>query len=254
MNKKRISWIGLLLSLLFLLLLAGGWELGARWYDKRFIIPTPTDVALKLWDLQQVLITVHLPATLWVILLGLAISIVLGVLVATFMSMSRLIDQTLYPLLIGSQTIPIIALAPIFMVIFGYTTTSKLVVTVLITFFPITVSTLDGLRSASREYRDLLRTMGASSRQIFTKVQVPAALPYFFSGMKVAVTLSVIGAAIAEWLGSPAGLGYFSRRMMQQYDAAAVFAPIVVLSLVGIGLFVCVVCIEKIALRWRRNQ
>ena len=118
-------------------------------------------------------------------------------------------------------------------------------VTVLITFFPITVNTFDGLSSGKKETEELFLTMGATKKDIFFKYSVPTALPHFFSGLKVAVTLSVIGAAIGEWLGAQAGLGYFSRRMMTQFDGAAVFAPIFVLSLVGIVLFVCVTSIEN---------
>jgi putative hydroxymethylpyrimidine transport system permease protein len=126
------------------------------------------------------------------------------------------------------------------------------VVTVLITFFPITVSTFDGFRSSSKELKELLLTMGAGKKDIFMKLNVPSALPYFFSGLKVAVTLSVIGAAIGEWLGAQAGLGYFSRRMMTQFDGAGVFAPIVLLSVIGICLFLLVNLLEKYVLKWRK--
>jgi len=167
------------------------------------------------------------------------------------MSMSKALEQTFYPLLITSQTIPIIALAPIFVLWFGYTIWSKIIVTIIITFFPITVSTFDGFRSTNKDLKELFQSIGASRRQIFFKLEVPSALPSFFSGLKVAVPMSVIGAAIGEWLGAQAGLGYFSRRMMTQFDGAAVFAPIVLLSFIGILLFIVVVLIEKYILNWR---
>ncbi|MFB4162402.1 ABC transporter permease [Alteribacillus sp. JSM 102045] len=231
------------------------WEISARLYDQAYILPSPTEILLKLWELRDVLFLVHLPATVQIILMGLAISIFCGAGLAIWMNQSRVIERSIFPLLITSQTIPIIALAPIFVLWFGYSIWSKVAVTVLITFFPITVSTFDGLRSANKEMEDLLKTMGASSKQIFLKVKVPSALPYVYSGMKVAVTMSVIGAAIGEWLGANAGLGYFSRRMMTQMDGAGVFAPIFLLSLLGILLFLAIKLLEKITTKkWRAKS
>ncbi len=219
-----------------------------------FILPSPVGIMEKLWELKDVLFFEHLPATLSIIIIGLVISIILGVGLAVWMNMSKVAERAFYPILISSQMIPIIALAPIFVLWFGYTIWSKVVVTVLITFFPITVSTFDGLRSSSKELKELLLTMGASKKDIFFKLNVPSALPYFYSGLKVAVTLSVIGAAIGEWLGAQAGLGYFSRRMMTQFDGAGVFAPIVLLSAVGILLFLLAIWFEKKSLKWRKTE
>jgi len=239
------------LTLAFLLLIA--WEIGARRYDKAYILPSPSEIIFKLWDLRDVLFFVHLPATLQIVVIGLSISIIFGGGLAILMNRSSIAERTFFPLVVASQTIPIIALAPIFVLWFGYSIWSKVVVTVLITFFPITVSTFDGLRSTSKELHDLMRTMGASKIQVFFKLQVPSALPYFFSGLKVAVTLSVIGAAIGEWLGASKGLGYFSRRMMTQMDGAGVFAPIVLLSIMGIVLFLLVKMFERISTKWRNE-
>ena len=124
--------------------------------------------------------------------------------------------------MIASQTIPTTALAPLFVMWFGYTIWSKVLVTVLITFFPIAVTLFDGLRSAKTDMIDLMRTFGANDYEIFFKLKLPAALPHFFSAMKMAIPMSIIGAAIGEWLGATAGLGYFSRRMMTQLDGAGV--------------------------------
>src|SRR5690625_1688493 len=232
----------------FILLL---WEVTARVVDKLFLLPSPQGIVVKLWELKSYLIVNHLPVTLIVILLGLGISVVLGVGLAVAMNRSTLLERTFYPILITSQTIPIIALAPIFVLWFGYSIWSKVVVTIIITFFPITVSTFDGFRSTNYQLKELLQSMGANKRQIFFKLEVPSALPSFFSGMKVAVPMSVIGAAIGEWLGAQAGLGYFSRRMMSQFDGVGVFAPIVILSLIGILLFAIVVFLEKLFMKWR---
>ncbi|WP_416151185.1 ABC transporter permease [Salipaludibacillus sp. HK11] len=240
-------------SVIVVLFLLFAWEIGARLYNKAFILPSPTGITVKLWELREVLLIVHLPATFQIVVVGLMVSMIVGGALAIFMNRYAFAERTFFPLVIASQTIPIIALAPIFVLWFGYSIWSKVAVTVLITFFPITVSTFDGLRSTSKELIDLMRTMGASKTQIFFKLQVPSALPYFYSGLKVAVTLSVIGAAIGEWLGASKGLGYFSRRMMTQMDGAGVFAPIVLLSIMGILLFLLVKMCEKISTKWREQ-
>lgn len=246
--KKYIPATLLILVLLF------SWELGARWVNTSFILPSPSDIVSKLWELREILFLHHMPITLLVISLGLVISLVLGITLAVLMNASKVLEQAVYPILITSQTIPIIALAPIFVLWFGYSIWSKVVVTVIITFFPITVSTFDGFKSTSKAYKELILAMGGNKRDLFFKLEVPSALPSFFSGLKVAVPLSVIGAAIGEWLGAQAGLGYFSRRMMTQFDGAGVFAPIVILSVIGIILFSTVVILEKIILKWGRQN
>ncbi|WP_186429831.1 ABC transporter permease [Clostridium sp. BSD9I1] len=212
------------------------WEIIARYINAMFILPSPTKVLMKTWELREPLFLVHLPATMLVTFIGLLISIVLGVMLAIAMSLNKRIEEAIYPILVITQTIPITALAPIFVLWFGYSIWSKVVVTILITFFPIVVNTYDGFRSTKREMEELLVTFGASKKEIFIKLKFPHALPYFFSALKIAVPLSVIGAAIGEWLGAQSGLGYFSKRMMTQLDGAAVFAPIMILSLVAIVL------------------
>ena len=250
--KRLVSQYGG--SLLLIAAFLAFWETGARLYDRSFILPAPTAIAVRLYELFDVLMLVHLPATLAVILTGLLISTLFGVGLAVWMTMSPTAERTFYPIIIASQTIPIIALAPIFVLWFGYSMWSKVAVTVLITFFPITVNTFDGIRQVNRDMQDLLKTMGASKRQMFMKLTVPASLPAFYSGLKVAVTLSVIGAAIGEWLGASRGLGYFSRRMMTQMDGAGVFAPIVLLSLLGILLFLAVKVLEYYTLKGRTSS
>ncbi|MFN7249746.1 MAG: ABC transporter permease [Anaerobacillus sp.] len=250
MKHVKHSIAPFLLVLIFLI----GWQVLAMLVGMTFILPTPIQVALKLWELKEVLLLVHLPATVLIIVTGLTISIILGVGIAIWMYLSKTIEKAFYPIIVASQTIPIIALAPIFVLWFGYSIWSKVAVTLIITFFPITVSTFDGLRSTNKDLKELLLTMGASKRDIFLKLNVPTALPFFYSGLKVAVTLSVIGAAIGEWLGAQSGLGYFSRRMMTQFDGAGVFAPIVLLSAIGIALFLFVVLLEKITLHWRKIE
>lgn len=246
---KKYMYSTLLISIIIIL-----WEGIARLVDISFIIPSPTQVGFKLFELREILFIKHAPITLSIIGIGLTISLILGITIAVAMHYSKVIEQALYPLLITSQTIPIIALAPIFVLWFGYSIWSKVMVTIVITFFPIAISTFDGLRATDKDLRELFQTFGLTKKQIFFKLEVPSALPSFFSGLKVAVPMSVIGAAIGEWLGAQSGLGYFSRRMMTQFDGAGVFAPIVILSAIGIILFMIVLFIEKYFLKWRKTE
>lgn len=246
MKKYKSS---IIVSIVFFII----WEALARYIDAMYILPSPTRIVEKIWLLREPLFLVHLPSTLLVTFIGLAISIVLGVGLAIAMSLNEKIEKAIYPIVVVTQTIPITALAPIFVLWFGYSIWSKVVVTILITFFPITVNLYDGLRSTKREMEELLITYGASKRDIFIKLKFPSALPYFFSALKIAVPLSVIGAAISEWLGSQSGLGYFSKRMMTQLDGAAVFAPIVILSLAAVILVFIINLLENKIIKWRNE-
>ena len=242
---------GNLPALIFLFVLLLLWQLGAMEVNAAYILPTPIQILQRLWELRLPLFTVHLPATVLVTGVGLLISLALGLGLAVVMDWSPLLQKCLYPVVVASQTIPTTAIAPLFVLWFGYGIWSKVLVTVLITFFPITITVYDGLRAAKTEMAELLLTYGATKRDIFWKIKVPCALPYFFSAIKMAVPMSVIGAAIGEWLGAQSGLGYFSRRMMTQLDGAGVFAPIVLLSAAAMLAVAVVGLIERKAVKWR---
>lgn len=244
-------WKTQLPSLLFLFGLLLLWQLGAQKMDAAYILPSPTQILQSLWELRAPLFLVHLPFTMTITFLGLLISLALGLLLAIAMDASDLLRRMLYPVVVVSQTIPTTALAPLFVLWFGYGIWSKVFVCVLITFFPIAITVYDGLRSANTEMSELLTTYGATKRDLFFKIKVPCALPYFFSALKMALPVSIIGAAIGEWLGSKAGLGYFSRRMMTQLNGAGVFAPIVLLSAVAILLVALLSAVERRLVRWR---
>ena len=248
MKKQRNANLPAAILVLALLML---WQLGGMKMNAAYILPTPVQVVVRLWELRGPLFTAHLPATMQVVFVGLAISIVLGMGLAILMDLSPMAEKALYPLIIASQTIPTTALAPLFVLWFGYTMWSKVLVTVLMTFFPIAITVFDGFKSVKSEMTELMTTFGASKRQIFWKLKLPAVLPYFFSAIKMAVPLSIIGAAIGEWLGAKSGLGYFSRRMMTQLDGAGVFAPILLLSVVAMILTGIVSVLEKRIVTWR---
>lgn len=247
MKNRNANLPALLLAFVLLII----WQAGAMGMDAAYILPSPTQVLVRLWELREPLFTAHLPATLLCTGIGLVISVVLGVLLAILMDASPVAEKTLYPVIVASQTIPTTALAPLFVLWFGYTIWSEVLVTVLITFFPITITVFDGFRSAKTDMIDLLRSFGAGKKEIFVKLKIPASLPYFFSAIKMAIPLSIIGAAIGEWLGADAGLGYFSRRMMTQLDGAGVFAPIVLLSVVAMVAVALVSWLEKKVITWR---
>ena len=237
------------LILVFVLLM--GWQLGAMRMDAAYILPSPTQILARLWELRGPLFTAHLPATMEVTAIGLAISIVFGLALAILMDARPGVQRAIYPIVIASQTIPTTALAPLFVLWFGYTIWSKVLVTVLITFSPLTITVYDGLQSVKIEMIELMTTFGAGKRDIFLKLKLPATLPYFFSALKMAIPMSIIGAAIGEWLGAQSGLGYFSRRMLTQLDGAGVFAPIVLLSVVAMLLVAVISAVEKKVIRWR---
>ena len=246
-NRAKANLPAAILMLCLLMI----WQGAAMGVDAAYILPSPVQVVQKLGELRVPLFTAHLPATMEVVGVGLVISIVLGLGLAILMDVSPVAEKALYPIVIASQTIPTTALAPLFVLWFGYTMWSKVLVAVLMTFFPITITVFDGFRSVKTEMIELMQTFGASKSQIFLKLKLPAVLPYFFSAIKMAVPLSIIGAAIGEWLGAQSGLGYFSRRMMTQLDGAGVFAPIVLLSAAAMLAVAVVGLIERKAVKWR---
>ena len=239
--------------MILVLILLMAWQLGAMNMNAAYILPSPVQIIKKLWELREPLFAVHLPATMSVTAIGLIISIVLGLFLAVIMDISPIVRKALYPVIIASQTIPTTAIAPLFVLWFGYGLWSKVLVTILITFFPITITVYDGFQSTKREMEELLLSFGASKKDIFMKLKIPAALPYAFSAIKMAIPLSIIGAAIGEWLGAQSGLGYFSRRMMTQLDGAGVFAPIVLLSAVAMVIVALISIVERLCVRWRRE-
>lgn len=244
---KHISSAVLVAALLF------GWQAAAMGIDAAYILPSPVQILVRLWELKEPLFLEHLPATMGVTVLGLCISVVLGLALAVAMDLSPKLENAFYPVIVASQTIPTTAIAPLFILWFGYGIWSKVLVTILMTFFPIAITVFDGLKGTKREMEELLLTYGATKKDIFLKLKLPTALPHFFSAIKMAVPMSVIGAAIAEWLGAQSGLGYFSKRMMTQLDGAGVFAPVVLLSAAAMAVVGIITLIEKKVITWRKE-
>jgi ABC-type nitrate/sulfonate/bicarbonate transport system permease component len=234
----------------------GAWELAARWdlladalSIQPFLIPAPSDIAEALWDDRELLAEDGW-VTLKEVVLGFALAVAAGVLFAVPLHLSETLRRALYPLLVASQTIPIIVIAPILVVWFGFGIGPKLVIIALICFFPITVNTLDGLRAVDPDLTKLMRTLDASRWQTFLRVEAPTALPYFFSGAKVAVAVAVIGAVFGEWAGSDAGLGHLMLQASAQLLTARLFAAVVVLSAFAICLFWLLSALERRVAWW----
>lgn len=248
--KKRVeNYVPFIMLLLLILAL---WESAVRLrLIPSFILPAPTSIWKALIEHRKLLFQVHLIATLQEVLLGFVMSVVCGALLGIGMFMFRPLEKAVYPLLIISQTIPLIALSPIFIMWFGYTLWSKVAVVFLTAFFPVVVSTYDGLLTGGQAYKELLLTMGASRTQLLLKTQIPLALPSFFSGLKLSIVYSVIGATIGEWLGGSKGLGYFSRRMAGNMQSDEMFAAVFLLSALGVLLFLTITLIEQILLKKR---
>ena len=243
-----------------LLLLLGAWELAARWGVladalslKSYLVPAPTDIASSLWSDRSLLAT-NAWVTLREVVGGLAIAVAAGFALALLLHLSPALRRAIYPLLVASQTVPIIAIAPILVVWFGFGIGPKLAIIALVCFFPVTVNTLDGLRSADPEVAKLMRTLDASRLQTLARAEVPAAMPYFLSGARIAVAVAVIGAVFGEWSGSDSGLGHLILVSNGVLDTARVFAAIVVLSAMAIGLFVLVGMLERRLAWWGRRD
>ena len=239
-----------------LLALLGAWELAARWGVladalslQPYLVPAPSDIASSLWT-DRSLLASNAWVTLREVAGGLAVAIAVGFALALILHLSATLRRAVYPLLVASQTVPIIAIAPILVVWFGFGIGPKLAIIALVCFFPVTVNTLDGLRSADPELAKLMRTLDASRLQTLCRAEVPAALPYFLSGTRIAVAVGVIGAVFGEWSGSDAGLGHLILVSNGVLDTARVFAAVVVLSAMAIALFALVAAAERRIAWW----
>lgn len=236
---------------LFAVVLAG-WEIAVRAFGIPFyILPAPSRIAGVLVA-DRALLLGEAAVTLGEVMVGFAIAFIVGVMLALAIFSSRTVERAVYPLVIASQTVPVFAIAPLLVVWFGYGMLSKVVMAALIVFFPIVVNTVDGLRAADPDIVNLLKVLGARPAQIVRRVRVPAALPFVFSGTRIAIATSVIGAIIGEWVGSTRGLGYLMIHANAQLHVDLVFAVIVYLSVMATALFWTVSLVEWTALPWRR--
>ena len=243
---RVIEWLPAIFMAVALVVL---WEVLVAVLDvQRWLLPAPSVIFAELFESPGFLLG-HAGVTLSEILIGFTVSIALAVVIASGIIWSRTVERSIYPIIIASQTIPIITLAPLLIIWVGTDIMSKVIVIVLFTFFPIVISLVTGLRSVEQEMVDMFRTLGASPWQIFYKLMLPTSLPNFFAGLKVGAVVSVIGAVIGEWFGASSGLGWLMKIAGGQFQTAKVFAAIVVLSILAMLLFAVVVAVEKWSLR-----
>jgi NitT/TauT family transport system permease protein/putative hydroxymethylpyrimidine transport system permease protein len=241
---------------LIVLALLGVWEVAAR-LDviahalriEPFLVPAPSDIAQSLWT-DRSLLADNAWVTVQEVLAGFALSVVAGVGFAVLLHLSPTIRRAFYPLLVASQTVPIVVVAPILVVWLGFGIGPKLAIIALICFFPITVNTLDGLGSVDPDLVKMMRTLDANRRQTLTRVEGPTALPYLFSGAKIAVAVAVIGAVFGEWAGSTSGLGHLIQQASAQLQTARTFAAVAVLSALAIALFASLSALERKVAWW----
>jgi putative hydroxymethylpyrimidine transport system permease protein len=246
-----------LLPTLLLAGLIGAWQIAAETgaiadalHLEPVLVPSPSEIAESLWESRS-LLAENAWVTLREVLIGFGGALVVGVGFAVAMHLSETLRLAFHPLVVASQTIPIIVIAPILVVWFGFGIGPTLAIIGLICFFPITVNTLDGLRSVDPEATKMMRTLDASRGQILRRVEAPSALPYFFSGAKIAVAVAVIGAVFGELAAPDAGLGAMIFQDMNQFETARAFAAVGLLSAIAIALFAILVLAERRVVTWR---
>ena len=214
------------------------------------LVPSPSEIATALYE-DRTILAENALVTLTEVVAGFGLALVIGVGAAVLLHLNEPLRRAAYPVVVASQTIPVIVIAPILVVWFGYGIGPKLAVIALICFFPIAVNTLDGLRSVPRELIDMMRSLDAGRWRILADVELPAALPYLFSGAKIAVAVAVIGAVFGEWVGASSGLGYLMLQDNAQLETARLFASVFLLSAIAMVLFGLVAALERLSIRWR---
>jgi NitT/TauT family transport system permease protein len=248
--RQHVHWIYPLLVLVVGVVL---WQVIVDAFDTpTYLVPSPTEVWASMRDNSDRLWSNGVTTTVDT-LIGFGIAIAIGIPLAVAIVYSRAFERAIYPLLVASQTVPKIAVAPLFIVWFGFGSTPKIINAALIAFFPIVISAVVGLQSVQPDMIKLLRSMGASNREQFTKVRLPNAMPGIFSGIKVGVTLAVVGTIVGEFVGSNSGLGYLLLVASGKLDTPLVFADIVVLTFIGVVLFYIVEIIESRATAWHER-
>ncbi len=214
-------------------------------------VPTPGEVWSAGWRTRDPL-GGHLRATLGVALVGLGAGAAAGVLLAVVLAVSTPLRRAAEPILVVSQSVPAVVLAPLFAVWFGFGSGPKVLVVALVAFFPIAISTLEGLRGADPDLVELLRGLGAGRVDTLRRVRIPAALPGFFAGARVAAAYAVFGAVVAEWMGASEGLGVYLQRSQASFRTAQIFAAVGLVAVAGIVLFSLVVAAAHLSMPWRR--
>jgi len=256
-TTRLVSLRRWVLPALLLAALIGLWQIAASTGALKdalnlqsFLVPSPAEVAESLWE-NRSLLAENAWVTLREMLFGIFAAVAVGVGFAVLMHRWRVMRDAAYPLIVASQTIPIVVISPILVTWFGYGIAPKVVIIALVCFFPLTINALDGLRAVEPEAVKMMRSLNASRWQLFRRVEAPTALPHLFTGAKIAVVIAPIGAVFAEWAGSSAGLGHLIQSDTANFEVARQFATVAVLSAIALALMGLTVLAERRVVGWR---
>jgi len=228
------------------------WEVLTRAFEvPAFLLPAPSDI-VRLMIAEWPLIQMHGLATLWSILSGYVVASLFALAVAALMIRFPLLERLIMPIFVGLQSVPKIAIAPLILVWVGAGIGSKILVVASIAFFPVVINTMAGFKEVDRGLADVFRSVDASERQMFFRLRLPYAMPYIFAGLRIATTLSVLGAIVAEWLAASNGLGYLVLSGSFNFNTARSFAAIIVLAVIGTAFFALMSFIERM-ISWKRE-
>jgi len=251
--RRRPEWICVPVTLV---LAIGGWEwYVAAYHVSAVILPPPSQIVRALYSgLANGLYVKALLVTLQAILLGFLLSASVAFVLGTLISQVRLLEATIYPYIVALQTLPKIAIAPLILVWVGLGIESKIIIAALVSFFPMLVNTIVGLKSASADKLELMHALAASRTKTFFLVKLPEALPYVFAGLQIGIVLAVLGAIVGEFVGAKAGLGYLIIQMNYTMDVAGMFAVLVILGVMGVALNVLITVVRKRVIFWQRTD
>jgi NitT/TauT family transport system permease protein len=247
-SSRHAAWLAPLAALVALLIL---WELACRLFKiPAFVLPAPSAIATAAAKVSGKVWAGHVLSTLKVSLLGYALSILVGIPLAVALSASKALSRTLYPLLVIVQSTPIVAVAPIIVVVLGAGDAPRVFITFLIAFFPIVVSTVTGLLATPGELIELSQSLGASRLREYRNIRLPYAIPHIFSALRISITLAVIGAVVAEFVAAEQGLGYFINFSTSQFQVPQAFAALAMLVLISLILFQLVGLAQRLLFPW----
>lgn len=247
---NKIKWRPVVAIITFLLI----WELSVRLFEvETWILPAPSIIVIEMREVLLAFLP-HVVSTVKLVMIGFSIGTMLGLTFATILYHSEKVRETVYPFLVLSQNIPIIVLAPLLLIWFGLGDTPKIIIIAMTSFFPITIATLTGYKQTDRELIHYMKMMGATKRQLFTKLIFPYALPSIFSGMKISATYSMLTGVVAEWLGAQKGIGVFMTLASSSYQTPRVFVAIIITMILSLSFFALIVLIERLVMKWNREE